>query len=209
MGRKTFALRPDTAAWLRSVLAEGASPASADPAVAPLLRERLVLDVARPRARVGAVKAICASALVERALRRAERARSRPGRARRLLHVARGATAVFGWAETVRVWERHYRQPSGAPPPCRQDLEVIDETVRLVAARSLAGHECKERALACLALARSSGVAAELVVGISEPPLRAHVWVEAGGTVVSDDADSCRRYDRVARYTGTGTLVPP
>ena len=209
MGRGTFAVRPDTAAWLRAVLAEGASPASADPGLTPFLHERLVLDVGRHRSRLGAVKAICASVLVERALRRAERARSRRGVARRLLHVARVATALFGWAETVRVWERRYCQPPGAPPDRSQDLEVIDETVRRVAARSLAGHECKERALACLALARRSGVAAELVVGISDPPLRAHVWVEVGGTIVSDDADSCRRYNPVARYIGTGTPVPP
>ena len=180
-----------------------------DPVLASLLRERILLDVGRSRSRAEAVKSACASALVRRALRVAERAPSPRRLAGRLLHAARWSIVLFGWSDTVRVWEGRYRQPPDQPSSGTADLEMVDQTVRLAAARSLGGHECKERALTCLALVRSSGAPADVVIGITEPPLRAHVWVEAAGTIMSDDPGHCHGYARVARYTGTGRPERP
>jgi hypothetical protein len=208
MGGSSFALRPEAAARLQAALASRSSMPP-DALLAPLLRERILLEVGRSRSRAEAFKSACVSALVQQALRLAERGPSRRRMAGRLLHVARWSIVLFGWSETVRAWERRYRQPADEQSCDSQELELIDRTVRLAAARSLGGHECKERALTCLALVRTSGMAAELVIGITEPPLRAHVWVEAGETVVSDDPDNCQGYARVARYAGTGTPERP
>jgi hypothetical protein len=72
--------------------------------------------------------------------------------------------------------------------------------VRKTAARSLISVECKERALACLALARKNGIPAQLVVGVTHYPLQGHVWVESGGRIISDNPEHCQRFEPVARY---------
>ena len=76
-------------------------------------------------------------------------------------------------------------------------MDAIDFAVRDVAARSLLRLECKERALTCLALARDLGLAADLVIGLSYTPLRAHVWVACAGRVVGDEAEICGTYEAV------------
>lgn len=79
-------------------------------------------------------------------------------------------------------------------------MDAIDHAVRDAASRSFMGFECKERSLACLALARGSGIPAELVVGVAHEPMRAHVWVEAQGRVISDDPEQHRLFEAVVRY---------
>jgi hypothetical protein len=117
-----------------------------------------------------------------------------------LLWVAKWAIAQFGWARAVRVWERVYPQPAADTIPNTEKLEAIDLAVRKIAARSLISVECKERALACLALARKNGIPAQLVVGVTHYPLQGHVWVESGGRIISDNPEHCQLFEPVARY---------
>ncbi len=70
----------------------------------------------------------------------------------------------------------------------------------MATARSLIGLECKERSLVCLALARESGIPAQLIVGVAHDPMQGHIWVEAGGRVISDDPEHHRSFEPVARY---------
>jgi hypothetical protein len=122
-------------------------------------------------------------------------------RAWRLLFVARLAVARFGWARTIEAWEQRYPQPArGGGATDAAVLDAIDTAVRETAARSLLSHECKERALACMALARDAGVEADLVIGLTYIPLAAHVWVECGQRIISDRPEHCRPYEKVARY---------
>ena len=117
-----------------------------------------------------------------------------------LLLAAKWAIAQFGWAKSVHEWERIYPQPAPDTLPNAEKLETIDRTVRETAARSLISVECKERALACLALARRSGIPAQLVVGVNHYPLQGHVWVEAAGRIISDNPEHCRLFEPVLRY---------
>lgn len=117
-----------------------------------------------------------------------------------LLWAAKWAVAQFGWARAVREWERGYPQPASETLANTEKLEAIDLVVRKTAARSLLSVECKERALACLALARMNGISAQLVVGVTHYPLQGHVWVEAANRVISDNAEHCRLFEPVARY---------
>jgi N-acetylglucosamine kinase-like BadF-type ATPase len=101
----------------------------------------------------------------------------------------------------MREWERVYPQP--AADRSRDHLEAlqtIDHAVREAASRSLTGAECKERSLVCLALARESGICAQLIVGVAHDPMQGHVWVEADGHIISDDAEHPRAYEPVLRY---------
>lgn len=122
------------------------------------------------------------------------------GKVRGLLWTARWAVAQFGWARAVREWERVYPQPAADTPASVERLETIDHAVRQAASRSLIGVECKERSLVCLALARQSGIRAQLIVGVSHNPMQGHVWVEAEGRIISDDPEHYRSFDPVARY---------
>jgi hypothetical protein len=116
-----------------------------------------------------------------------------------LLLVARLAVALFGWTATIRAWERRYPQPLAAHEDAGT-IDAIDRAVRSIAARSLLHHECKERGLACLAMARAEGIAADLVIGLTYSPIAAHVWVECGNRIISDLPEHCRPYREVMRY---------
>ena len=125
-------------------------------------------------------------------------ARRRTWRAWGVLLAARSSIALFGWAKTRAAWERTFPPPVGAHPPDRAGLtRTIDDIVRAVASRSLLHHQCKERALACLALVREAGIGSELIIGLAYTPLRAHVWVEAEGRVISDDPEHCRAFEPI------------
>ena len=118
------------------------------------------------------------------------------GQARRLLTVARWAIVWFGWAQTLEIWLRSHSQP-GRP---QQSPQEIDEIVREAAARHWLKVHCKERALACFALARRAGLSAEVVVGWIYMPLAGHVWVESNGLILSDEPEHCRPYQPVIRH---------
>lgn len=158
----------------------------------PLQEQPSLLD----RCRDGAARV-----LVPGAVRLVGLSRSLRGKVWGLLWAARWAVAQFGWARAVREWERLYPQPAAEASDRESHLEAIDHAVRQRASRSFIGVECKERSLACLALARENGIAAEMIVGVTHNPLQAHVWVEAGGRVISDNPEHCRPFEPVVRYT--------
>ena len=126
--------------------------------------------------------------------------RSPRGKARGLLWTARLAVAQFGWATTMRMWERIFPQPAADKPASGETLDAIDHAVRYAASRSLITMECKERSLACLALARGNEIRTQLIVGVSQDPIQAHVWVEAGGRIISDDPEHFLSFEPVMRY---------
>jgi hypothetical protein len=128
------------------------------------------------------------------------------GQARLLLYSSRFSLRWLGWAETVRLWDRSHPQPEESENRDASALDRIDSAVRVAASRSLVRAECKERSLACLALFRGSGVAADLVVGMNLTPFEGHVWVEAGGKIFSDHPEHCRIFEPFLRYTGGGKL---
>jgi hypothetical protein len=37
-------------------------------------------------------------------------------------------------------------------------------------------------------------------VGVSQDPIQAHVWVEAGGRIIGNDPDHFRSFEPVVRY---------
>lgn len=58
---------------------------------------------------------------------------------------------------------------------------------------------CLQRSAAAVLLLRRCGTAAELVIGVQQRPLRAHAWVEVGGTVVNDRAHIARAFAVIER----------
>jgi hypothetical protein len=128
--------------------------------------------------------------------------RPTPRAAWTLLALARLSYAVFGWSQSLRVWQRCFHQTMGQASQAGQAeaIRVIDRDVRQAAARHILKVECKERALCCWVLARRTGVPAHLVVGIRLFPLEAHCWCECGGWIFSDDRDRCASYHPVITY---------
>ena len=96
-------------------------------------------------------------------------------RARVLVLIARWSIALFGWARTVRAWERHYPQPGPNVRIHSAAVDAIDAAVRDL------GRDPRARALACLALLRSSGMEARLVIAGETD-----VWVQCGPRILGD-----------------------
>jgi hypothetical protein len=178
---------------------------AADPAfVADLLRERLIR---RPGARhAGRVRPWLA--LFGLGLLAARGVRGHPrAQAVVLLLLARAGIALFGWASTVRAWEDAFPQPQPQPhpqpapgPTARLSLDDVGQAI----GRGVGRSDCKARALAALALVRSNGGSARLVLGVRHFPVAAHAWVEANGTIVADDPERCGQFEAVASYSGSG-----
>jgi hypothetical protein len=207
MSANTLRLDTDSTELLRSILDRGPDDSAREIAqrfdvdeeevrrdvagfVADLRKQRVLIadgDTNGDRGLAGRV--------IDKALALADRR----DRAWSFLLVARVAVALFGWAATIRAWERRYPQPD-APRDDPRALDVIDRVVRDTAARSLLHHECKERGLACLAMARRAGIAADLLIGLTYTPLAAHVWVECGDRIISDLPEHCAPYEKVMRY---------
>lgn len=119
-------------------------------------------------------------------------------RATRLMTLARISCRLFGWSRTVAAWQRAF---SMRKSPTSYSAQEIDEFVRAAAACHILTVECKERGLACWALLRQAGVAAECVVGINLFPLEGHCWCEAGSIILSDYPDRCQTFFPVLRYS--------
>jgi hypothetical protein len=118
-----------------------------------------------------------------------------------LLALARLCFSVFGWTRTVAALQRCLPAANAAVTPEQHGaVTMVDQAVRRAAAGHLLRVECKERALGCWALLRSSGVAADLVIGIHLFPLTGHCWCEAGPWTLSDDQARCDGYQPVLRY---------
>lgn len=62
------------------------------------------------------------------------------------------------------------------------------------------GPKCLQRSAAVTRLLRRRGVAAELVVGCHQAPLRGHAWVEVGGDVVSDYIEGLEHFQVLDRW---------
>ncbi len=123
---------------------------------------------------------------------------------------ARLLLALFGWARTLEAWQASCPQPTQQQNRKRRVpvlLDATDTTVRNRSARSFLNYDCKERALVALALVRTAGICADLVIGLTFVPLRGHVWVESGERVIGDDLDSVSGFEPVARYCGASGPV--
>jgi Transglutaminase-like superfamily len=123
----------------------------------------------------------------------------RPARARvwTRLVAARICFATVGWSRTLRWWTAlpaSSRRYGGSPAE-------LDLRVRRTATGSVLGHTCKERAVVGLAEARSAGLGAAVVLGISFYPLATHSWcVLDDGAVLGDLADVCAAFEPVALH---------
>lgn len=123
-------------------------------------------------------------------------------RASALLLFARFSVHMFGWIRTVQALSQCH------PIPLRGVIEGEAEKIANAVNQALCGSatirfipmNCKERSLCCWDLARSAGLPATLVVGISLVPLWAHCWCEVGSSTVGDDPDYCKQYKPIARY---------
>ena len=207
MSANTLRLDTDSTQLLRSILDRGPDASAREIArsfavdedevrrdvadfVADLRKQRVLVADEDPRGERG-----IPSRIIDKALALADRR----GSAWTFLLAARVAVALFGWAATIRAWERRYPQPA-APRDDARALDQIDRVVRDTAARSLLHHECKERGLACLAMARRAGIPADLLIGLTYSPIAAHVWVECGERIISDLPEHCAPYEKVMRY---------
>jgi Transglutaminase-like superfamily len=114
-----------------------------------------------------------------------------------LLAAARVCFATAGWSRTLRWWTSVplRGRPGGGSPT------EIDARVRRSATGSVLGHTCKERAVVCLAEARTAGLPAAVVLGLSFYPLATHTWcLLDDGVVLGDYPDLCAPFQPVARY---------
>jgi hypothetical protein len=216
MSANVCAIDTEAAALLRAVFASGPARAAAELAkrddmpvaeaeaeiadfITSLRRQRLIQPM--PHEASAAPPDRMAPGLIRGALCVVDAVARRPrARTRGLLWTARWAVFLFGWARAIRAWEALFPQPADGATASPQRLAEIDEAVREIAAGSIVGLECKERSLVCLALARTHGVPAQLIVGIAHDPMQGHVWVEAAGRVLGDDPEHYRSFDPVARY---------
>jgi hypothetical protein len=218
MSANVCAIDADTVTMLKAILELGPARAANDLAmrdglderearvevedfIAGLREQKLIQPLSHHKSLHEKVREGAAAALVPRAIRLVGLVTRNPrGKVPALLWTARWAVAQFGWATAIRVWERVYPQPTEPTVTRAEKLDEIDHAVRQAASRSLIGMECKERSLVCLALAREGRIPAELIVGVSHDPMVGHVWVEAGGRVIGDDAEHHRSFEPIARY---------
>lgn len=218
MGDRFYSVPPVAALFLRETLEHG--PASAVQRVAAaydvaalqaeadlarflatlvkrgILQQRSAGSAQRPES---ARTANLAAGMLNRGLRWLP---SLKARAAVLLTAARLFLRASGWTRTVSAWRQHFPLvPAQLAPAGAETLaRTIDEAVCTAAAWNPFGVACKERALACWALARSAGLPAALVIGIELYPLTGHCWCEAGPWIVSDHADNCASYIPALRY---------
>jgi hypothetical protein len=218
MSANVCAIDADSAALLTSILERGIARAATELAakeaidegearedvrdfIADLCKQKLILPIHHRTSPLDRARDGAARAFVPRVIRLVNLVtRNLQGRIRGLLWAAKWTVAQFGWARAIREWERVYPQPAAEKLATIEELDTIDHSVRQAASRSFIGVECKERSLVCLALARGSGIPAQLIVGVAHNPMQGHVWVEAQGRVISDDPDHYRSFEPVARY---------
>ena len=114
-----------------------------------------------------------------------------------LLAAARVCFATAGWPRTLRWWTSLPTRGVPAGPAAAE----IDRRVRRQATGSVLGHTCKERAVVCLAEARTAGLPAAVVLGLSFYPLATHSWCVVDDDVVLGDLpDLCVAFQPVALH---------
>ena len=148
------------------------------------------------------IRQVFAPAIAGMALGALRFARSHRRRAWIALTLARVSFLVSGWNATVEAWRRRLPAARGlvADLP-EQSARAIDQAVRGAAAHHMMNVDCKERALACFALARMVGLPATLVVGVDFYPLAGHSWCESGPDVIGDEDAHCRRFTPAFRLS--------
>jgi hypothetical protein len=105
--------------------------------------------------------------------------------------VARAFLALL-WADVqlfLRGFRKLHHEVKGAlVRPAREpsDLRAALKAVDVASVLYFKEVRCLQRSAATVLLLRKAGAAAELVIGVQQWPLRAHAWVEIGGTVVND-----------------------
>jgi len=116
------------------------------------------------------------------------------------------STRLFGWPNTVCVWQAcasasHRRKRAQAGDDSGV-LDVIDTIVRRAIIRHPLNMGCKERALCCQALTHAAALPAKIVLGVDLFPFALHCWCESGSRIVADRYDGrCDRYTPLATYT--------
>ncbi len=148
--------------------------------------------------RPSGVRRVLASAIAGMTAVALRLARAERSRARIALTSARVSFLLLGWNATVSAWRARFGAGRAAPSDSQR---VIDEAVRGAAARHMMNVDCKERALACFALARSAGLPATLVVGVDFYPLAGHSWCEIGHRVIGDEESHVRRFTPAFRLS--------
>jgi hypothetical protein len=123
-----------------------------------------------------------------------------------LLTIAFISTRVFGWPNTIRVWNRTTSgRRRDVTPAVSADAEILDTIDRAVA-RAMSMHplhvSCKERALSCQALARAAGMDSSVVLGVDLFPFAMHCWCECSSRILADRYDGqCDRFTPIMVYS--------
>lgn len=79
---------------------------------------------------------------------------------------------------------RHY--PVARIPPSKHDIRYICHAVDLACIWYPKVVLCLQRSAVTVCLLRRYGIPAQMVVGASLMPFRAHAWVEADGCIIND-----------------------
>jgi hypothetical protein len=121
-----------------------------------------------------------------------------------LLALAHASTRLFGWPRTLRVWQAVTRRTERRDPGARDRatlLDAIEAAVMRALARFPLAVSCKERALACHALARAIGADCRVVLGVDLFPFALHCWCAANDRILADRREGhCERFTPVVVY---------
>lgn len=137
------------------------------------------------------------------AIERAAASKRIPGSAKLflLLTLAWLSVRLLGWSASVRLWSRGQKRQ--CDPNANPDgiAAALQQALRSTASGHLLNPQCKEQSLVAWRVLRNQfGLPAELVVGAIPFPFQAHVWVECGACIASDDRSNCTVFTPVTRY---------
>ncbi len=126
-------------------------------------------------------------------------------RAWALLAIAYASNRLFGWSNTVGVWNRCGLRRTAAMDSQLTEVGELINAIGSTVARAIARHplnlDCKERALCCWVLTRFAGLPSRLVLGIDLFPITIHCWCESDSRIVGDRYEgNCDRYTPVRVY---------
>lgn len=103
------------------------------------------------------------------------------------------ALSRTGLQATLSNLARRKSQSARQSPTCSTVGAVVAAVHRFGWFRS-SRDQCLPRALAIAHLLAARGVAANLLIGVSLHPFRAHAWVQVDDAVICDDVDTVRLY---------------
>lgn len=113
-----------------------------------------------------------------------------------LLMLSYLSTHLFGWPSTVLAWQHSLRSTRAFST----SADEIEKTVQAVISTYPWSVACKERALCCWYLLRSTGRPARLIVGIALCPLASHCWCELDSVPFCDESSYCQQFTPVLCY---------